>query len=68
MEYKLSESADLQTSILGLDFRTDVKPSNPKNYDLEELKEHILNSPRTFKIEVWKTFIKIRQFLKENEI
>ncbi|PCI98670.1 MAG: hypothetical protein COB15_05455 [Flavobacteriales bacterium] len=41
LEYKLSESADLQTSILGLDFGTDVKPSNPKNYDLEELKEHI---------------------------
>ena len=46
LEFKLSKSQDIQNSILGLDFGRDKIPSNPNNYDLEELQNHIWHQLR----------------------
>ncbi len=46
LEYKISESTDKKSSILGLDFGINDKPSNPKKYDLKELREHIWHQLR----------------------
>lgn len=46
LEFKLSKSQDIQNSILGLDFGKDKTPSNPNNYDLEELQNHIWHQLR----------------------
>ncbi|PCI97895.1 MAG: hypothetical protein COB15_06870 [Flavobacteriales bacterium] len=46
LEYKLSESLDIQTSILGLGFGNSKIPSNPNEYDLEELSSHIWHQLR----------------------
>jgi len=41
LEYKLSKSVNSKSSILGLDFGLQKKPSNPNKYDLEEIQNHI---------------------------
>ncbi len=46
LEFKLSKSQDIQNSILGLDFGKDKTPSNPNNYNLEELQNHIWHQLR----------------------
>lgn len=46
LEFKLSKSQDIQNSILGLDFGKDKIPSNPNNYNLEELQNHIWHQLR----------------------
>ncbi|WP_196889855.1 tetratricopeptide repeat protein [Aureivirga sp. CE67] len=46
LEYKLSKSANIKTSILGLDFGNSKIPTNLNNYDLEKLKDHIWHQLR----------------------
>lgn len=41
LEFKLNGDADIQSSILGLEFGDSVIPSNPNEYDLRELERHI---------------------------
>ena len=41
LEFKLSDSQNIRNSILGLDFGNDKLPSNPNEYDLDELRNHI---------------------------
>ena len=41
LKFKLSDSKDYNTSILGLSFGEDEKPTNPNNYNLKELQQHI---------------------------
>jgi tetratricopeptide (TPR) repeat protein len=46
LEYKLSKSVNTTHSILGLDFGNAGKPTNPHNYDLQELEEHLWHQLR----------------------
>jgi tetratricopeptide (TPR) repeat protein len=46
LEHKLSKSTDIATSILGLNFGETERSTNPNNYDLEELREHIWHQLR----------------------
>lgn len=41
LEFKLAQSKDYQQSILGLNFGSDSIPSNPENYNLEEMYTHL---------------------------
>lgn len=41
LEFKLAEFKDYQLSILGLNFGNDSIPSNPENYNLEEMYAHL---------------------------
>lgn len=46
LEFKLSEYQNIRNSILGLDFGNDKLPSNPNEYDLDELRNHIWHQLR----------------------
>ncbi len=41
LEYKLKDSVDISTSILGLDFGTENIPANPKQYALDTLQNQL---------------------------
>ncbi|NVK03875.1 MAG: tetratricopeptide repeat protein [Flavobacteriia bacterium] len=46
LEFKLYKDADIQSSILGLDFGDSAIPSNPHQYDLQELERQIKHQLR----------------------